>query len=237
MKRTLAFMLLLAASQPCIAQILPQPDPANPRLQQVAWAEGREVILTVLPQTGLTVLLEPGEEIRRVSLADERAIEVRVSAERDSFLVLPSPEFSETSLLVQTGQRSYPFRVRTGTGLMAAYLVRFTFDGERDTQAEPVSPGPAREARAWNVRGDRAVRPAVISDDGVRTMITFAPDQPLPAVLALGSTGEEQVVNGYMRDGVFVIDRVHDELVFRLDKARATARPQRLPVAQPAQRR
>lgn len=235
MRRALAFLFLLTATPPAFAQVLPQPDPANPRLQKVAWAEGREVILTVLPQTGLTVLLEPGEEIRRVSLADDRALEVKVSAERDSFLVLPSANFSETGLLVQTGQRSYPFRVRTGTGLMAAYLVRFTFEGEQ-AEAETALMGPAREARAWSLKGDREVRPAAISDDGVRTTINFAPDQPLPAVLALGPTGEEEVVNGYMRDGVFVIDRVHDELVFRLDKARATARPQRLPVAPSAQR-
>lgn len=226
MRRALAFVLLLAATQRCLAQILPQPDPANPRLQQVAWAEGREVILTVLPQTGLTVLLEPGEEIRRVSLADERAIEVRVSAERDSLLVLPSAAFEETRLLVQTDRRSYPFRVRAGTGLMAAYLVRFTFEGEQAAQAEAVSLEPAGDTRAWNVKGDRAVRPAAVSDDGVRTMIMFAADQSLPAVLALGPTGEEEVVNGYMRGEVFVIDRVHNELVFRIDNARATARPQ-----------
>jgi type IV secretion system protein VirB9 len=43
-------------------------------------------------------------------------------------------------------------------------------------------------------------------------------------VFAIGPTGDEQVVDGYMRDGLFVIDRVHEELVFRIDKAMATAR-------------
>ena len=55
-------------------------------------------------------------------------------------------------------------------------------------------------------------------------MIEYAPGQSLPAVFAIGPTGDEEVVDGYMRDGLFVIDRVHEELVFRIDKAKATAR-------------
>lgn len=225
MKRLLIGIALASLAAPSAAQFLPQPEAANPRLQSVAYVDGREVLLTALPQTGLTVLLEPGEAIRRVSLSDQSALEVRVSAEHDSFLLLPAGEIADLTLLVQTDRRSYPFRVRTGSGLMAAYLVRFTY-GEAPLPAERVAAAePAGEHRPWQIRGDRAVRPAAISDDGVRTYIAFAPDQPLPAVLALGPTGEEEIVNGYMRGDRFVIDRVHRELVFRIDKARAIAQP------------
>lgn len=225
MNRALTLCFALALPMQAVAQHHPQPDASNPRLQTIAWVEGNEVLLTALPQTGLTVLLEPGEEIQRVSLSDERALEVRVSAERDSFLLLPSGPAEEISLLVQTDRRSYPFRLRTGTGLMAAYLVRFTYQGSTTRPVTAVPAEPTGDPRPWRLSGDRAVRPAAIYDDGVRTMITFAPDQALPAVLALGPTGAEEVVNGYMRDGVFVIDRVHSELVFRIDKTRASARP------------
>jgi len=43
-------------------------------------------------------------------------------------------------------------------------------------------------------------------------------------VFGIGYNGEEEVVDGYMRDGVFTIDRVYGELVFRIDKKRARAR-------------
>ena len=79
------------------------------------------------------------------------------------------------------------------------------------------------------MRGDRAVRPADLSDDGYKTRITYAPGQVLPAVFAIGPTGEEEVVNGYMRGDVFVIDRVYGELVFRIDKEAATARRNEAP--------
>lgn len=212
-------MIPLAAD----AQVLPAPDEANPRLQSIAWVDGREVILTALPQTGLTVLLEPGEVIEHLAGIDESLMTVQVSAERDSFLVLPRGELADTPIVVRTDRRLYPFRVRTETGLMAAYLVRFTYGGPA---AQPRSRAAEATGEVWayRVKGDHSVRPAAISDDGVRTTIEFGPEQPLPAVFAIGSTGEEEVVNGYMRNDRFVIDRVHQELVFRIDKASARAR-------------
>lgn len=98
--------------------------------------------------------------------------------------------------------------------------------------AQPIPLAPAYDELApvntelWNYRlkGDRTVLPQSISDDGRQTHIRFAPKQSLPAIFAIGPTGNEEVVNGHMRNDVFVIDRVHAELVFRIDKDKATAR-------------
>lgn len=218
------FALLLAALPAQLtAQILPEPGSDNPRIQSINWSPNQEVLLTALPETGLTVVLEPGEQIMRVSLTDQTRLEVKVSAERDSFLILPGPAFSQANLTVQTNQRDYRFRVRTDAGLTAAYLVTFKYEQLR--QAEQSIPDePTGQIWRYRVRGDQVVRPATISDDGVRTRISFGPEQALPAVFAIGPSGDEQVVNGYMRDGQFVIDRVYSRLVFRIDKEKATAR-------------
>ena len=72
-----------------------------------------------------------------------------------------------------------------------------------------------------------------MTDDGLKTRITYAPGQALPAVFAIGPSGEEEVVNGYMRDDIFVIDRVYGELVFRIDREKATARRNDTPEAAP----
>lgn len=87
----------------------------------------------------------------------------------------------------------------------------------------PVIPSPGGPEGGWRIRGDRSIRPARIHDDGVRTYLEWRPDQSLPAVFAIGPTGAEEVVDGYMRAGVFVIDRVHSRLVFRIDRDRAVA--------------
>lgn len=76
----------------------------------------------------------------------------------------------------------------------------------------------------YKVSGDRAIQPSGIDDDGVRTYITWPADATLPAVYALDAKGNEALVNGMMRDDIFVIDDVAPRLVFRLDRqvARAT---------------
>jgi type IV secretion system protein VirB9 len=71
--------------------------------------------------------------------------------------------------------------------------------------------------------GSRALWPARISDDGKRTLIDWPRDTPIPAVYTLDAQGRESLVNGAMRDGVYVIDSVLPRLVFRIDRQVATA--------------
>lgn len=216
------FALMLATS--AAAQIVPEPAAENPRLQRVVWQADTAILLTALPAIGLTVLLEPGEQIQRVVVGADRVFDVRVSAERDSFLVLPLVEGAAASMVVNTDRRNYNFDLRTGEGLMAALLVQFEYGAMPQPVRVLAISNPVPEAIwAYRLRGDRTVRPQAISDDGQRTRISFAPDQALPAIFAIGPTGDEQVVDGYMRDGVFEIDRVWQQLVFRIDKEKATA--------------
>ncbi|MXO90888.1 TrbG/VirB9 family P-type conjugative transfer protein [Pontixanthobacter aquaemixtae] len=209
------------------AQILPQPSAENPRIQSIEWAPGQEVILTSLPNTALTVLLEPGEQIRRVSLDRQDQLDVRVSAEGDSLLIMPRVADVAANLAVQSDRRDYNFTVQSARSLTAAYLVKFIYGGAVPEPALPVLAEPTGEVWHYRLKGDREVRPQTIEDDGVRTRITYGAEQALPAVFAIGPTGDEQVINGYMRGNVFVIDRVHRELVFRIDKKKATAKRNR----------
>lgn len=218
------FLALIAA--PLQAQTMPQPGIENPRLQTVHWSPDAEYLLTALPMTGLTVLFEPGEQVQQVTLDAPRVFEVRVSAERDGLLVLPQVVDAAATMLVATDRRDYRVQLQTGTGLMAAHLVRFVYGADQVSEPVAAAPSwtePTGEIWAYRIKGDREVRPATISDDGARTRIVFAPGQALPAVFAIGPSGEEQVVNGYMRDDVYVIDRVWRELVFRIDDEKATA--------------
>jgi type IV secretion system protein VirB9 len=83
----------------------------------------------------------------------------------------------------------------------------------------------AQEGREWRYRvsGERALRPEQISDDGDKTYLVWGADQALPAVFAINAFGGEEIVDGYMRDGVFTIDRVYTRLVFRIDRKVAKA--------------
>tara|TARA_Y100000815_G_scaffold64543_1_gene53140 strand:+ start:2327 stop:2740 length:414 start_codon:yes stop_codon:yes gene_type:complete len=107
--------------------------------------------------------------------------------------------------------------------------------GELPPQRAGVSDGPAmqpfpgssvtmRPQWSYRVRGTDALKPASVRDDGEKTYIRFAPDQLLPAIFAISPTGDETLTNGYMRGEEFVLDRVWQELVFRIDGKKATAR-------------
>jgi type IV secretion system protein VirB9 len=227
MRARLAALTLLACAAPLAAQVFPMPGPETPRIQTAQWRPGEPVVLTALPQTALTVMLEPGEIIRRAALGGSPVWEVAVSAEADSFQITPLSGAVTASLTVETDRRIYNFQLETGDGLQAAYLVRLKFDGGTGIPQPSPGQGPLDLTGldwTYRLRGDQSVRPASVRDNGAKTVIEYAPGQSLPAVFAIGPTGDEEVVDGYMRDGLFVIDRVHEELVFRIDKAMATAR-------------
>ncbi|GAA3786325.1 hypothetical protein GCM10022600_02540 [Qipengyuania pelagi] len=216
---------------PATAQILPDPGPTNPRLQTVTWQNGQRIILTALPMTGLTVVLQPGERIVADSLAFPEQWDLRISPERDSFHVTPRVPDAESALTVTTDRRHYLFMLQTGDNLNAALLVQ-VLDSGTGPVAQPIGPSRSQTdaqpafapMRTYRLRGDRSVQPQAIGDDGTRTRILFAPGQALPAIFAIGPTGDEEVVNGYMRGDAFEIDRVYERLVFRIDKDKATAR-------------
>ncbi|MCK0127543.1 TrbG/VirB9 family P-type conjugative transfer protein [Erythrobacter sp. F6033] len=224
MKTALALCSILFAA-PVAAQVFPTPNPESPRIQSAIWQSGEPIVLTALPETTLTTMLEPGERIERAVLGGSRAWEVSVSAEADSFQVTPSAGAPTASLSIETNLRLYEFTLETGVGLQAAYVVRLQYTVVSTPEPTAMAPMEIENLQwSYRLRGDRSVRPSSIRDNGEKTVIEYAPEQPLPAVFAIGASGDEEVVTGYMRGDKFIIDRVHDRLVFRIDKEKATAR-------------
>lgn len=220
MKR-LAALIGMAFALPASGQVAPAPSFDDPRLQTIAFDPARPVRLVAFPGASLTVMLLPGERIQSAIVSDESAFRVNVAAAKDSLHLMPLRAAASATLLVDTALRRYEFELVTGDGLAAAYLVRFV----APETAEPAQVGaPAMGNGAYRLSGDLSLLPSRITDDGERTYLEWRPDQSLPAVFGIGTNGEEEVVDGYMRSDVFTIDRVYGELVFRIDKKRARAR-------------
>ena len=226
MKRMLP--LLLVAALPCagVAQVAPTPGFDDPRLQTVAYDPARPVRLVAFVNSTLTVMLLPGDRIERFVLSDPAAFDVKIATPGDGLNIAPLRTDGAATLLVDTSLRRYEFDLATGDGLAAAYLVRFV---------DPRAPARSTAATAqqammgeYRLSGERALLPSRIGDDGERTYLEWEQHQSLPAVFGIGTNGEEEVVDGYMREGIFTIDRVYGELVFRIDRKRAKAR--RLPM-------
>lgn len=95
--------------------------------------------------------------------------------------------------------------------------------GELTAASAPASAPAATPAASYRLSGDNSLRPVQIGDDGVHMYIQWSADQALPAVFAVNPQGGEEMVDGYMREGVFTVDRVYPELIFRIDKKSAKA--------------
>ena len=230
MRLLFQLVILLSLAGAATAQTSPYPSPETPRIQTAYYEPNEATLLTMLPSTLVTVMFQPGETISGVSPDDNEDFRVRVASDRNSLVILPSKGATTGNLQVTTPGRSYNFVLRVEESRAAALLVRVVDAvGETPGSMSPSFDFTTTEVWDYTLRGDREVRPERLSDDGSKTRIRYYPGQALPAVFAIGPTGEEEVVNGYMRNGEFVIDRVYDVLVFRIDRNKAKATRNKLP--------
>ncbi len=214
-----------AASIPAAlaGQVVPQPSGADPRVQSVAFQPDQVVALAVAPGYQLMLEFAPDERIESVAVGDSAAWQVTPNRSGDRVFI-KALQALPSNLTVVTSARLYAFDLNPLFGPSAdmAYVVRFTYPAAASTAAA-VADGPAVEGR-YRLSGERALRPSRISDDGRHTYIEWPLDRTLPAVYALDESGQESLVNGMMRDDLFVVDSVVERLVFRIDRrvARAT---------------
>lgn len=192
---------------------------------------GQPIVLTVVAGVDQTVILPQGEHILRVIVGEAGAFHVAVPTGQDALVISAMRPVSATALQVQTPRQRYEFTVEAVLQGQVPLVVRLMGGEQLPTpQAQTAPPRSADSVvTEYRITGDEAVRPASISDDGSKTSIQWSAAQAIPAVFSLDAKGKEQMVNGFMRGGSFVIDRVFDKLVFRIDSAVAQAK--RLPIA------
>jgi type IV secretion system protein VirB9 len=219
---------------PAMAQVRPQPGAGDPRVQTVEFNADQVVQLQGAPGYQITVELGADEHIETIAVGDSGAWQVTANKRGDHIFVKPIAQGVATNMTVVTDVRIYAFDLQP---LFApqpdmAYTVRFRYPSASAPAAVAgAAPGgdPAAIAAAEAVRGryrlsgDRAIRPSGIDDDGAKTYIEWSEKASLPAVYTVDAKGKEMLLNGNMRDGIYVIDSVVEKLVFRLDRQIARA--------------
>ncbi len=223
--RLVSASFLLLSGVPLSAQTTPLPGTDDPRLQTLVERPGEPARLVSFPDASLTLIMQKGERVERVLLSDSSAFRVTLTGDNDSVSITPLKPAATATMEVETTDESHQFTIETGRGLSAAFVVRLVGSAAQMTSegARGVPPDLAAMTGRYRIGGDRAVRPTQIADDGAKTYIAWASEQSLPAVLGIGPTGQEEVVAGHMRAGLFTIDRVYPELVFRIDRQKAVA--------------
>ena len=219
----------LLSSAPIQAQQVPVASGEDNRIAILHYAPGVQTQLHAIAGNELTVLLPRGEHVQKVSVGDPGAVRVVVPGNQDGIIVSALRPMNNVSLTVDTEQQVYAFTLMVSYEGQVPWIVRIE-RGATMTQAifpsAPIS-GPPNLPRLppgeWSMKGDKALQPMMIRDDGAKVSIQWSGTQAIPAVFALDDRGQEQMVNGYMRGDVFVIDRVFEHLVFRIDKAMVRA--------------
>lgn len=206
-----------------LALALVQAAAGDPRIQSVAYDPDRVVLLQGAPGYQITVAFGPDEQIENVAVGDSGAWQVTPNRRGDYLFVKPVQQGVTTNMTVVTSVRTYLFELAPlyGPSPEMAYTVRFTYPGgESESVADEA---PAQADGRYRLSGERSLRPSRIADDGRHTYIEWPRDRALPAVYAVDSEGRETLVNGAMRDELFVIDAVAAKLVFRIDRHVARA--------------
>ena len=215
--------LALAAATPAAAQIRPQPGAGDPRIHVIDYDPNQVIEIQAAPGYQVTLEFGSDEQIENVAVGDSGAWQVSANRAGGHIFLKPLQPIA-TNMTVVTSQRVYAFELvpLSGPSLDMAYWVRFRYPGAARAQYS-ASAELILEGR-YRLSGEASLRPSRISDDGLQTFVQFPRDAAIPAIYAVDERGNESLVNGMMRDDLYVIDAVVPRLVFRIDQhvARAT---------------
>ena len=218
--RSLALLLALVAGT-AGAQELPAVDP---RILALPVSGSGLFSLRTASDVTQTLMFRQGEQIASVILSDPTGFNVMVSGSGDSLTLRAMRPSAFGVMSVRTNMRSYEFELTAGTPQSVPAVVRLVNPPPPRFAPPPVMQGQAGDhAFTYRLTGNKTLQPTSIRDDGMKTYIEWQGDRAMPATFALGPTGEEQMVDGYVRGGIYTIDRVYETLIFRIDKEAAKA--------------
>jgi type IV secretion system protein VirB9 len=213
----LALALYLATSGMPATQTSAQ----DMRVRTLTYDETQVVPIQAASNYQVTLLFA-GEQITNVAIGDVEGWEATLNGQGDALFLKPLRSGGTTNMTVITDARHYAFELSARPNLSpdTPFTIRFT-SGAFETGS--ATPGLGR----YRLSGSQVLRPVSIDDDGRRTFILWSPTQPLPAVFAQNRSGEQTLLQGQVRNGRYVIDGVHETLVFRAGRQTTRAVRQR----------
>lgn len=230
------------------AAILATPAAADPRLverlydpHEIVRVEGRVNVQT-------TIKFGEKERIENVAIGDSNKWQVTPNRRANLLFIKPLAATAATNMTVVTDKRTYLFDlVASNAHRSPLYVLSFDYpvelaDPEEVELAEGAAPAgprpnalevaaagdpyavldPAELNFAWARKGNRALLPERIFDDGEATFLAWPLDTPLPAILIRNDEGTEGPVNFAVRGDVIVVDGVPRQIILRSGEETAT---------------
>lgn len=224
--KQLVLLVLLCTAIPVAAQVRPHPTGGDPHLQSVDYSSGQIVQLFGAPGYEMTLELSPDEQVQNVALGDPGAWQVSVNHAGDHLFLKPTAADVATNMTVITSVRVYNFDLHAlpQPASDMPYTVHFSYPAPAARTSGYVDISSLKRSLSrYKISGDKWLRPDSVSDDGEHTYISWSREKPIPAVYAIGDSGQEILANGAMRNDVYVVDGVPGRLDFRIDDRMARA--------------
>lgn len=219
---TLAASLAMAGSP--LAAETPRPGATDPRIRTVRYDPDQVVRLT--GYLGAQTMLEfgPDERIETVSIGDALGWQVTPNKKADLLFLKPLDRTAATNMTVVTDRRRYVLELVVAGPKAStrdlAYVVRFLVPTPiQVTAAPPPPPAPVARNSAYTAKGDLAIQPSRVFDDGASTYFSWPAQADLPAVFVVGADGGEGLANAAVRNGYLVVDQLAPRFVLRSGKA------------------
>jgi type IV secretion system protein VirB9 len=227
-------VLTLCATFQASAETLPTRGHVDERIRTALYSPEEVYRLVGFVGYDIELIFEPGERFAGKGGGDLEA--VTIEAFENHVHIKPRASVVATNLVIYTDRRAYRFDYsasarRPNPGWdEVMYAVRFTYPASADSaalgrrSAEEVERDLAR-AKGERPRntdywfcGNRAVKPAAASDDGVQTRLTFGPRAEVPAIFVRNADDSESLLNFSMDGGDVVIHRVAGRFIIRRGK-------------------
>lgn len=199
----------------------------DPRLRVMPYEEGRVISLDGHLGYQMMIEFDPQERIENVSIGDSLAWQVTPNRAATLLFVKPVVAHAATNMTVVTTRRRYAFALRASEtrapdDARIIYGLRFTYPDE--APASGAAPAPSAFDFSYVSSGLGALAPLQVFDDGRFTYFRLREGAEVPAIFALDSHNEEELVNAQVRGEFLVVDRVADAFVLRHGRDVTTVR-------------
>ena len=195
------------------------PSSGDRRIQLLTYDPDQIVTLAVSPGFASVVELNEDERVENVVVGNSAGWQVTANRRGDRIIVKPLGGAGPSNLIVLTGSRRYVF-VLDPFG-ESSFIMRFRYPAAVQPAAVVASTAGSAPL-SYRFRGNKGLYPLAMSDDGRRTTIRWGEQNVLPAIFAMNGR-QEQLVNGRMVGGDYVIEGAAARYKFRYGKAEATA--------------
>lgn len=227
----LAFCLATSLLPQAVAETSGRGTHLDARIQSALYSPDNVYRLYAMKDRASSIQLEPGETINTDSgaMVAGKPNDWKLGANKAGNLIILKPSIyatePETNVVLSTNRRTYLLELRLTTNPASmTYLLRFNYPhpptpGESPFKGRSINTNPCDgvDNLQYQKRGDMALSPYRIWDNGTFTCLRFPTNASRPVIYEVLPDGTESLVNWHPVNDIVVVHGVSQEFHLRLN--------------------